>query len=266
VKKLVEEFDRIPSEMEIRHNLTEIVKEYYEERADITIMSFGDCGKRILGYMMPDEIPRANIHSVTMDNTPVVKIEKKKSTSGLLTKKTKMSYFKVDLESKNSVSGTVYSGPLMQELLVQTKNISVLADQFESSPELVASQIFDEILRSQAFILVSGFGGSFGQRMHIAFSGILNKRNIAHVNLVIKPSKLEEDRRRKAQAGIIQLVKQSGGVKVYDNEESSKEIRNMLPQNPLTYLDKINEKVVRDLKFFSLRLSEVTRDIRKNLF
>ena len=95
---MVEKFDELVSEYEVKMNLAEILKDYYEERADVTVISFGDCGRRVLGYIMPNELAMANLHSVTLGERTKPK--------GMITRakefvtKTKMSYFKVDLEDR----------------------------------------------------------------------------------------------------------------------------------------------------------------------
>jgi cell division GTPase FtsZ len=264
VKKVVEKFDELVSEYEVKMNLAEILKDYYEERADVTVISFGDCGRRVLGYIMPNELAMANLHSVTLGERTKPK--------GMITRakefvtKTKMSYFKVDLEDRHHHEAVIeHSNGLVQEVSQSLRHISIPSEQFYSSPELAASLLLDTIPRSSVFILVSGFGGSFAQPMHIAFSSLLNSRKIAHMNLVIKPSRIEKGRRQIAQRGILELVKNNVGLKVYDNDTLGPSAVELTPENSMDLLDRINEKVVRDLRMFSIKLSEVAGIIRERL-
>ncbi len=263
-KKVMEKFDELVSEYEVRMNLAEILRDYYEERSDVTVISFGDCGKRVLGYILPNELSMANLHSVTLGER--TKEKNMISRAKDLVAKTKMSYFKVDLEDRRRHGAIMeHSNGLVQEVAQSLRHISIPAEQFYSSPELAASLLMDTIPRSSVFILVSGFGGSFAQPMHLAFSALLNSRKIAHMNLVIKPSRIEKERRQVAQRGILELVKNHSGLKVYDNDALGPSPIELTPENSLDLLDRINEKVVRDLRMFSIKLSEMAGIIRERL-
>ncbi|MHB8395849.1 MAG: FtsZ/tubulin family protein [Thermoplasmataceae archaeon] len=255
--------DKVATGDEIVQNLKAIVAEYFEDRFDNTVISFGNAGSRVLRNVTPFEVGKTNFHAVKLE-VPETRQGRKERAGKKSMKVSKTGYFRVELAETSGKGKPISTNLTGNPTPFKINEIHVSHDQFASSPELLASQIFNNMPRSSSFILVSGFGGEFAQAMHIAFSTILKKRKIAHINVVIKPSAVEEDKRRIADRGIIALARTSGQVKVYDNEEMVSREKLFTSFDTMNEYEKVNQVISRNLHFYSMALSETAGVIRKS--
>ncbi len=251
--------DRIATGDEIVENLKAIVAEYYEDRFDNTVISFGNAGSRVLRNVMPFEVGKTNFHSIKLD-VPYKSSVRKKSSKGMLSTSARTKYFKVELAD---ITGSKASSTPGVATPFRINEIHISQDQFESSPELITSQIFNNIPRSASFVLVIGFGGKFAQAMHLAFSELLRKKRIAHINVVILPSSVEKESRRTAREGLIKLAKNYGRLKIYDNEQMISKEKLFNAVDSLGEYEKVNQVIARRLHYYSLGLSEEAGVIRR---
>ncbi len=250
--KVLKGLDRIATGEEIVDNLKAIVFDYFEERFGNTVIAFGNAGSRVLRNVTPFEAGNTNFHAIKIGPADSASRASGSRKAGKTTSGTK--FYKVELANKGKDTGDTHykkGNPTPFSI----NEILVNREQFNSSPDLLARAVFNEIPRSMSFILVSGFGGEFAQKMHIAFSEMLKEKRIAHVNIVIVPSKTEAERRKSAYAGLSELRRKCGDPKVYDNEEMM-QTKTFDSADSMAEFERVNQIISRKLHVVSLGLSE----------
>ncbi len=241
----------------IRDRIVGVVQEYFEERDDTTFVSFGKAGARILKKVLPFETGKINFHSVVLNDAQQKPVKEKRRWFH------RASYFEVDLdESRSGISKSAGNGLALESVYYKINTIKVGGTQFVSSPHLLAEQILSNMDKSSGFILVTGFGGNFGQTMHIEFAKLLKKRGIPHMSIVVKPQKTQKMQRFQADKAIIELMSHDSNVKVYDNELLlGKEMR-LDPLASFMAMDRVNDVICRDLKTYGAILSEIASEMK----
>jgi hypothetical protein len=241
----------------IRDRIVGVVQEYFEERDDTTFVSFGKAGARILKKVLPFETGKINFHSVVLNDAPPKPVKEKRRWFH------RASYFEVDLdENRAGISKSAGNGLALESVYYKINTIKVGGTQFVSSPHLLAEQILSNMDKSSGFILVTGFGGNFGQTMHIEFAKLLKKRGIPHMSIVVKPQKTQKMQRFQADKAIIELMSHDSNVKVYDNELLlGKEMR-LDPLASFMAMDRVNDVICRDLKTYGAILSEIASEMK----
>ncbi len=253
----IEEYGAMLSQKEVSELTSKVVKEYFEEHSDSTIISFGKAGGRIIKRMLPFESGKTNFHTVNLDTETVTKTPKGASKKLLKKLMRRSNYLEIDLDGSSvNVSGYKNAGVSVESVYYKVSNLNVRYDKFVVSPRLVANEILANIEKASMFILVTGFGGTFGQTMHMEFAKILKHRRIPHMNIVIKPSRLEKVRRSEAQRSITELMKEDGPVIVYDNEDYIDRNRMFDSLHAAEITDRINEKIGMDIWLYNLRLTD----------
>ncbi len=249
---------------DIRERIVGVVQEYFEERDDTTVVSFGKAGARILKKVLPFETGKINFHSVVLNEQSAVDEAPKKKKRSFWRR---ASYFEVHLDdNRDGISKTTSNGLALESVFYKVNTINVGTTQYKSSPRLMAEQLLSNMNRSSGFILVTGFGGSFGQTMHIEFAKLLNKRGIPHMSVVIKPQKSQRQARFVADKGIIDLMSHDSNVKIYDNELLlGKEIR-LDPLASYNAMDRANDVICRDLRTYGILLTEIAAEMKKSIF
>ena len=241
----------------IRDRIVGVVQEYFEERDDTTFVSFGKAGARILKKVLPFETGKINFHSVVLNDAQPKPVKEKRRWFH------RASYFEVDLdENRAGISKSAGNGLALESVYYKLNTIKVGGTQFVSSPHLLAEQILSNMDKSSGFILVTGFGGNFGQTMHIEFAKLLKKRGIPHMSIVVKPQKTQKMQRFQADKAIIELMSHDSNVKVYDNELLlGKEMR-LDPLASFMAMDRVNDVICRDLKTYGAILSEIASEMK----
>lgn len=253
----LEEYGQMLSQKEITELTSKVVKEYFEEHSDSTIISFGKAGSRIIKRMLPFESGKTNFHTVNLDTDTVTEVPKNADKKMMKKIMKKSNYLEVDLDGTSvSVNGYKSAGVSVESIYYKVSNLNVRYDQFVTSPRLVANEILANIEKASMFILVTGFGGTFGQTMHTEFARLLKHRRIPHMNIVIKPSRLEKVRRSEAQRSITELMKEDGPVIIYDNEDYIDRKRMFDSLHAAEITDRINEKIGMDIWLYNLRLTD----------
>ncbi|MGC8514705.1 MAG: hypothetical protein ACP5OC_01035 [Thermoplasmata archaeon] len=241
----------------IRDRIVGVVQEYFEERDDTTFVSFGKAGARVLKKVLPFETGKINFHSVVLSDAQPKPVKEKRRWFR------RASYFEVDLdEGRSGISKSAGNGLALESVYYKINTIKVGGTQFVSSPHLLAEQILSNMDKSSGFILVTGFGGNFGQTMHVEFAKLLKKRGIPHMSVVIKPQKTQKQQRFQADKAIIELMSHDSNVKVYDNELLlGKEMR-LDPMASFMAMDRVNDVICRDLKTYGAILSEIASEMK----
>lgn len=241
---------------EIKQAKLRAIRSYFEEHERSTIVSFGRAGSRVIKSMLPIESDKTQLKMVVQDTSTVVALtpKAKKNLKKILKRS---SYAEVDLEEQPSSSHSPVGTSLVVETMQSRVNkFSVSYDQFLSSPKLAANEVLSQVGKSSVYILVSGFGGTFGQTMHTEFALMLNKRRMPHMNIVILPAKTEKERRSRALRGLTELMKVDMNVKVYDNQDYIDSRRMFDPLYSSQIINRINEKIGLDIIHYNLRLTD----------
>ncbi|MHB8358250.1 MAG: hypothetical protein ACYDCP_01950 [Thermoplasmataceae archaeon] len=248
----------------IGRHAREIIKNYYEDRADNTIISFGDAGRRILENIMPLEYRRAVYHSVVRSRTgyhfndpqdrytDILEIVGPEPMEVELITKTQY-----ELERSKKVK-------LVERDPIKISETIVDYNPRDYSPAVTAKEIFSGIDKSNSFILVSGFGGQFAQPTHIAFSKLLASRNITHYSFVVKPSVNEYSKRHMAEVGLRELSCINNYIREYDHDIHLGPLNGTVSQIS-EKVKNLNIRIARDLEVVSTRMSGALEMLRLQL-
>jgi cell division GTPase FtsZ len=242
----------------------EIIRNYYEDRADNTIISFGNAGRRVLENIMPLEYRRAVYHSVVRNKTGYhVNINNDRFTDTLeivgpepmeVELVSKLQY---DQEKARKVK-------LVERDPVKISETIIDYNPHDFSAAITAKEIFSEMDKSNSFILVSGFGGQFAQPLHIAFSKLLASKNITYYNFVVKPSGNEYSKRHIAEIGLRELSNINHYIKEYDNDIHLGPLNGTMAQIS-EKVKNLNIRIARDLEVVSTRMSGALELLRLQL-
>ncbi len=242
----------------------EIVRNYYEDRADNTIISFGNAGRRILENIMPLEYRRAVYHSVVRNKTGYHVNDYADRYTDILEivgpepmEVELVSKLQYDQEKAKKVK-------LVERDPVKISESVIDYNPHDFSPSITASEIFSGMDKSNSFILVSGFGGQFAQPLHIAFSKLLANRNITHYNLVVIPSVNEYSKRHLAEVGKKELSNINHYIREYDNDIHLGPLNGTMAQIS-EKVKNLNIRIARDLEVISTRMSGALELLRLQL-
>ncbi|MCL4340654.1 MAG: hypothetical protein M1431_00950 [Candidatus Thermoplasmatota archaeon] len=242
----------------------EIVRNYYEDRADNTIISFGTAGRKILENIMPLEYRRAVYHSVIKNETgyhvnsythwneDILEIVGPEPMEVQVVSK-----LQYDQERANKVK-------IVERDPVKIGETILDYNSRDFSPAKTAREIFSQMDKSNSFILVSGFGGKFAQPLHIEFSRLLASRNITHFNFVVKPSANNYVKRNMAEAGIVELLRTNRYLREYDSDIHLGPLNGTTAQI-LEKVKNLNIRIARDLEVVSTRMSGALELLRLEL-
>ena len=247
----------------LEEQLRGMIRGYYEERVDNTVISIGSAGDRIIRRIVPLEVRRVSYHSILKSDA-----EEKKSAS--------MNEYKgyVNLAGRSRIEVKLMSRvrredrkaadnlELWQEGLVSHNLDKEMPG--DSGPYLRSvTQIFENMEKSSSYIIISGFGGDFSQPMHQSFSRILQDRGLPVLNVIIKPSRSESKRRKIAESAINEMINAGQRLVVFDNEKllGRKSIREDLTE----VIDGVNNRIARKVEIYSMKLSDATDFVKYNM-
>lgn len=246
----------------IESALKGLIRKYYQERMDNVVLAFGKAGDRVVRNIKPLQIRRTSYRSIQ------VKKERTFAKSNPIPDTTELEISEPDpvrvtllsreeYEYRKSLSQFEHWDESLESASVTTTFFDADGDSESLSRELI-----NDIDKSNSYVLVSGFGGDFAQKLHITFSKLLTKRKIAHVNVIIKPSKEDLKRRKLADAGIKDLQSTGAGVIVYDNQ---KLVDKQKEYSRPKAIRKINVEIARKVEVLSTRLSNASELIKYQL-
>lgn len=248
----------------IESTLKGLIRKYYQERMDNVVLAFGKAGDRVLRNIKPLQIRRTTYRSVqakkerafakgvnTPDSTELEISEPDPMRVSILSRE--------EYEYRKSLNQFDQWDESLETASISTSYFGSQGD-FES----LSKELINEIDKSNSYVLVSGFGGTFAQNMHVNFSKLLNKRKIAHVNVVIKPSKKDLKRRRIAEKGIAEIESTGSKVVVFDNELLVKKSRTF-SVDEAKVMSKINVDIARQVEVLSTRLSNASELLKYQL-
>lgn len=248
----------------IESTLKGLIRKYYQERMDNVVLAFGKAGDRVIRNIKPLQIRRTSYRSVQAKEERAFA----RSVSTPDTTELEISEpdpMRVTLLSREEYE---YRKNLNQfdqwDDTLETATISKTYFGANGDFESLSKELINEIDKSNSYVLVSGFGGAFAQNMHINFSKLLTHRKIAHVNVVIKPSKEDLKRRKIADRGIKDLQSTGASVIVYDNQKLVEKQREYT-RDKAKVIRKINIDIARHVEVLSTRLSNASELIKYQL-
>lgn len=241
-----------------------LIRKYYQERMDNVVLAFGNAGERVIRNIKPLQIRRTSYRSIQpkkerafAKNTPIpntTELEISEPDPVRVTLLSREEYeYRKSLNQFDQWSDTL-----------ETASISTTYFGAKGDSESLAKELINDVDKSNSYVLVSGFGGAFAQNLHITFSKLLTKRKIAHVNVIIKPSKEDLKRRKLAETGIKKLQASGASVIVYDNQKLVEKQKDYTSDKTKA-IRKINVEIARKVEVLSTRLSNASELIKYQL-
>ncbi len=241
-----------------------LIRKYYQERMDNVVLSFGKAGERILRNIKPLQIRRTSYRSVLVKEDRAFANNKKGEAYAEL-EISEPDPMRVTLLSREEYE---YRKTLSQfeqwDEPLESASVATLYVGETGDWEAMSKELINEIDKSNSYVLVSGFGGDFAQSMHINFSRLLTVRKVAHVNVIIKPSREDTKRRKLAEAGIRDLKDSGASVVVFDNQKLIEKMSQVHPDKNKV-IGKINVDIARHVEVLSARLSNTSELLKYQL-
>lgn len=241
-----------------------LIRKYYQERMDNVVLAFGKAGDRVIRNIKPLQIRRTSYRSIQAkeerafasdyDDADFTEIEIAEPDPVKV-----MLLSKEEYEYRKNLNQFEQWNDSLETASISTSFFDV-RDDFDA----MSKELLNAVDKSNSFVLVSGFGGSFAQNMHIEFSRLLTKRKIAHVNVIIKPSKEDSKRRKLAQVGIKELEDAGANVVVFDNQRLVEKQRTLIKDRN-KIIRKINIDIARQVEVISARLSNASELLKYQL-
>ncbi len=248
----------------IESALKGLVRKYYQERMDNVVLAFGKAGDRVVRNIKPLQIRRTSYRSIQ------AKKERAFAKSNPVPDTTELEISEPDPVRVTLLSREEYEyrKSLNQfdhwDESLESASITTTFFGADGDSESLSKELINDIDKSNSYVLVSGFGGDFAQKLHVTFSKLLTQRKIAHVNVIIKPSKEDLKRRKLADAGIKDLESTGASVIVYDNQklvDKQKEYN----RDKAKAIRKVNVEIARKVEVLSTRLSNASELIKYQL-
>ena len=241
-----------------------LIRKYYQERMDNVVLAFGKAGDRIVRNIKPLQIRKTSYRSVQIkeerafaqnvtspDDTELNLMEPDPVKVTLLSRE--------EYEYRKALNQFDQWDEPLESASIATTYMGGAGDWESLSKELI-----NEVDKSNSYVLISGFGGSFAQSMHVRFSKLLTKRKIAHINVIVKPSKEDMKRRKLAEAGIKELEETGASLIIYDNQKLiEKQKAYSVDKNKA--IRKINIDIARHIEVLSARLSNTSELLKYQL-
>lgn len=199
----------------LRDDCLNAVSDYFHGRMDNSIVSFGKTGRNVT----------SRLYSRLAMGTELVSVEYSLSTA----RRAVMSFV------SKSFSGTLRRNSPHRERLKKTQmggsvaldfitsdhrieRLDIYEKDFNDDPDRVSDRIMSTSYGSSSFILLSDFGEIVSQKMHIAFSKMLTRKGIPHLNVITLSGTSGTSENERARFGVEELKKSGGKVVTYAEE------------------------------------------------
>ncbi|MEM0158345.1 MAG: hypothetical protein QXV22_05030 [Thermoplasmataceae archaeon] len=229
-------------------------RKYYEERYDNIVLAFGIAGERILRSIRPIK-ERRTIYKAIQEKKDRAFIGSAKDGPG----------YEISVEGPQPVSVQVLSKEEFEyrrkledlELWSNPLDIASVSVDFvgpTNDYDTLASELMNSMEKTNSFVLVSAFGGTFAQSLHISTARLLRRMKIAHISIILEPGKGEMEKRRTAEVGIEMLRQEGEIVKVFDSQRLLETSYRIYTEIGKIY-EKLNEKIAKEVEIISDRLA-----------
>lgn len=246
-----------------RQRICSIARDYATDRYDCALIAIGSVGERVLKRVMPLEEARVFYHAV---NHTRHTLAPQKSMNNDVVHIEIYSHKPMEVQIVSASEDFTGDGGMRGDDFAMAKYETTTADISNADSDTIktALRVLTEFQRSDSYILLSAFGNRYAQEMHTVISRIMSKRNIPHLNVIIKPSRLYPTERSNAEAAINRLVLSGGKVKVIDNQDLEENVI----RHPAGFVAdgqwaSINTKIAREIEIYLMKLSEASINAKK---
>ncbi len=231
------------------------VKKYYLERLDNIVIAFGSTGYRILSSVKPLQTRKTSYISIQTkkeretvekysERFAEIQVAGPEELRVSLISKQEYDYRK-SMELTNNTEGFADARSINTQFIEQRKNWYIMS-----------KEIFNSLPKSNSYVLLSAFGGTFSQAMHISFASLLNEVGLPHLDVAVVPFDIDGPKKQRARKALNVMKNISKGTVVYDNDKVAEKLGIGCgdPYNSRT-LGKINERIASDVGVFSAKLA-----------
>lgn len=228
------------------------VSDYFHGRMDNSIVSFGKSGRNVT----------SRLYSRLAMGTELVSVEYSLSTAG----RAVMSFVSKSFSStlrrnsphrdrlkKNQMGGNVALDFITSDHRIE--RLDIYEKDFNDDPDRVSDRIMSSSYGSSSFILLSDFSESVSQKMHIAFSKMLTRKGIPHLNVVTLPGIAGTSKNDDAHFGVEELKKAGGKVVTYTEDNPADKDKN-------DFSSEFYQMVAKKVYDFSLKLGSAANLIK----
>lgn len=212
----------------LRDDCLNAVTDYYTGRMDNSIISFGKTGKSILSRLSARAVMGTELVSVescnNLTNGSIISNLGERILRGFKDEVDHMEYMR-------SLSTKFMRGKVALDFISgnhKMEKLSVDEKEFNLRPDDTSSRILSSTASSSSYILVSNFGEMISQRMHIAFSKLLSRKGIPHLNVITVPQNSRQCNVEMALSGVEELRNSGGKVVTFEEIPYMKNGRNSL--------------------------------------
>lgn len=247
----------------VRRRICSIAREYSMDRYDSALVAIGSVGERILKRVIPLEEARVFYHAVNHGRHTLAPQRSQNSDVAYIEI---YSHKPMEIRIINTTDDPYTMRDFDDAEYPVTKFEITTAEASTSQIERsrTALRVFTEFARSDSYILVSAFGGKYAQEMHTEVSKIMVRRNIPHLNVIVKPSKLYPNERAMAERAISHLQSLGARVKVIDNQDlEESDARNSTRPSSDGQWTSVNTKIAREIEVYLMKLAAASINAKK---
>ncbi|MEM0156048.1 MAG: hypothetical protein QW597_05555 [Thermoplasmataceae archaeon] len=246
-----------------RERICSIARDYATDRYDCALIAIGSAAERALRKVMPLEEARVFYHAVNHSRHTLAA---QKNISNDVAHIEIYSHKPMEVRVVNAGDDSLDDDSMRGDDYAMAKFETTTADisNNESDITRTALRVFTEFQRSDSYILLSAFGNRYAQAMHSSISRIMSSRNIPHLNVIIKPSRLYPSERSIAEGAINRLVSAGERVRVIDNQDLEENLtRHTTGYSVDGQWGSINTKIAREIEVYLMKLSNASINAKK---
>ncbi len=219
------------------------VGSYYRSRSNVSLISFGNAGYRVMKSMGCLEVKNtANISVVDREY-----IGLRGFYNGKLSYEDKSIDIMLSSKSRDT-------NPFRSPEAVYIKKIYVGSNLDDN-----ARKVYELSNPSISYILVSGFGGKFAQSQHLKFLHLLKTFKKTVLNAIIIPSYAESNARNIAMEGLNEIISTGSPFITFRNES----IHDPRPENSiLEDIEEANMEIARRIEEYAERISSSIDELK----
>lgn len=231
------------------------VSDYFMGRMDNSIVSFGKSSRNVA----------ARLYTRLAMGTELVSVEYSLSTArravmSLISRTFSPSHGK-NGSRFGHIKGLKNGGDISLDFIAsdhRIERLDVNEDDFDNDPTRISDRIMSTSFGSASFVLLSDFGEHVSQKMHIAFSKMLTKKGIPHLNVIALSGDEGSSKRETAVSGV-ETLKNLGGKVVTFSEDPARN------DSKEEFSSEFYQMVAKKVYDFSLRLASSANLLKMQL-
>ncbi len=219
------------------------VGSYYRSRSNVSIISFGNAGYRIMKSMGCLEVK--NTVNISVIDREYIGLR------GFYNGKLSYDDKSIDIMLSSKSRDT---NPFRSPEAVYIKKIYVGPNLDDN-----ARKVYELSNPSISYILVSGFGGKFAQPQHLKFLRLLKTFKKTVLNAIIIPSYAESNARNIAMEGLSEIISTGSPFITFRNEI----IKDPRPENSIIEdIEEANMGIARRIEEYAERISSSIDELK----